>query len=193
MSVRLKFRQGLKAALPTSDMLVGEPLWCTNTQELYVATAADTKVPAHIDLSALGAIGQVADGDLLYMYDVSAGATDPKAKAITFDDFKTALNIPPGSTDEKVACASGATAGHLGTDGSDGVLRAGNGISMTAGGSNAYTTLAIYIANEAQGDIIYRGSAAYARLAAGTAGGVLSTGGSGQNPSWITTIDGGTF
>ncbi len=193
MAVTLKLRQGTKANIPTSGMTVGEPLWCTNTQELYVATAADTKVPAHIDLAALGALGVVADGDLLYMYDVSAGATDPKAKKISFEDFKTALNIPPGSTDEKVACASGATAGYLGTNGTDGVLRAGTGIGMIAGGANDFVTAALTFASQTQGDIIYYGAADWARLATGAAGAVLQAGGAAANPSWITTIDGGTF
>jgi hypothetical protein len=111
----------------------------------------------------------------------------------SFSDFKTALNIPPGSTDEKVACASGATAGYLGTDGTDGVLRAGTGIKMTAGGSNANTTLSFYFASEAQGDIAYRGADNWARLETGVAGAILQAGGAAANPSWITTIDGGTF
>lgn len=193
MAVTLKLRQGTKANLPTTGMTVGEPLWCTNTLELYVADAATTKVPINIDLAALGALGAVATDDLLYMYDTSAGATDPKGKKITFDDFKTALNIPPGSTDEKVACASGATAGYLGTDGTDGVLRAGTGLSMTAASQNTHTTMALFFASEAQGDIIYRGNTDWARLATGTAGTVLQAGGAGSNPSWISTIDGGTF
>lgn len=193
MALTIKLRQGLKAALPSSGMTVGEPLWSTNTQELYVATAADASVPAAIDIAAFGALGAVATDDLIYMYDTSAGATSPKAKKITFDDFKTALNIPVASTDEKVATATGATAGYLGTNGTDGILRAGNGVSMTAGGANAFVTMALFIASEAQGDIIYRGAASYDRLAAGTAGGILETQGAAANPRWINTIDGGTF
>ena len=193
MAVTLQLRTGLKAVLPSSGMVVGEPLFATNTKELYIADSETTSVPAAVDIAAFGAIGTVADGDLLYMYDVSQEATDPKARKITFDDFKTALNIPPGSTDEKVATASGATAGYLGTNGTDGVLRAGNGLSMTAGAENAFVTMALFIADQAQGDIIYRGASAYARLGAGTAGGILSTQGAAANPHWINTIDGGTF
>lgn len=37
----------------------------------------------------------------------------------------------------------------------------------------------------AQGDILYRGAAGWARLAAGTAGYLLSTGGAAANPSWV--------
>jgi hypothetical protein len=193
MAVTIKLRQGLKAVLPDSGMVVGEPLFATNTKELYIADSTTTSVPAAVDIAAFSDLGVVADGDLLYMYDVSQEATDPKARKITFGDFKTALNIPVASTDEKVATASGATAGYLGTNGADGVLRAGNGLSMTAGAENAFVTMALFIADQAQGDIIYRGDSAYARLGAGTAGGVLSTQGAAANPHWINTIDGGTF
>jgi len=193
MAVTIKLRQGLKAVLPDSGMVVGEPLFATNTKELYIADSTTTSVPAAVDIAAFSDLGVVADGDLLYVYDVSQEATDPKARKITFEDFKTALNIPAGSTDEKVATASGATAGYLGTNGTDGVLRAGNGLSMTAGAENAFVTMALFIADQAQGDIIYRGASAYARLGAGTAGGILSTQGAAANPHWINTIDGGTF
>lgn len=194
MSVTVKLRQGLKAALPTTGMEVGEPLFCTDTEELYVATGATTKAPVKTDLEPLGAIGSIAADDLLLISDTSVAAGSPRQKKVAFSDFKTALNIPAASSDEKVAAASGATAGYLGTNGSDGVLRVdAAGIKMVAGGSNAYVTLGLSFASEAQGDIIYRGATAYARLGAGTAGAFLQTGGAGQNPTWVTTIDGGTF
>lgn len=193
MAIKIKVRQGLKAALPSSGMEIGEPLFSTDTKELNIADSATTSVPFGIDIAAHGAIGTIANDDLLLMHDVSQAATLPKNKKVAFSDFKAALNIPAGSTDEKVATASGATAGYLGTNGADGLLRAGNGVSMTAGGSNAFTTMALYIASQAQGDIIYRGASDYARLGAGTAGGILETQGAAANPRWINTIDGGTF
>lgn len=194
MAVRLKLRQGTKAALPTTDMLIGEPLFCTDSQELYIATGETTKVPVKTDLEPLTAIGAVADDDLLLMSDTSVAAGSPRQKKIAFSDFKTALNIPSGSSDEKVATATGATAGYLGTDGTDGVLRADPaGLKMVAGGSNAYVTMGLSFVSEAQGDIIYRGASAWARLAVGAAGTLLQAGGAGTNPTWINTIDGGTF
>ena len=195
MAVTLKLRQGTKAqAGSLTGLTVGEPLYCTDTQELLIAIGETTHAPAAIDVAAYGALGAVATGDLLYMYDVSAAADAVKAKKITFDDFKTALNIPAGSSDELVAAASGATAGYLGTNGTDGILRVdAAGLKMVAGGSNAYVTLGLSFASEAQGDIIYRGASAYARLAAGAAGGLLQTNGAASNPSWVTTIDGGAF
>jgi hypothetical protein len=193
MSVRIKLRQGLKAALPTTGMEVGEPLFCTDTQELYFATAATTKVPVKTDLEPLDAIGTIANDDLLLMSDTSVAAGSPRQKKVAFSDFKTALNIPAGSSDEKVSTASGATAGYLGTDGTDGILRKGTGLKMVAGAANAYVTLGLNFASEAQGDIIYRGASDWARLAVGAAGTLLQAGGAGTNPTWINTIDGGTF
>jgi hypothetical protein len=43
-----------------------------------------------------------------------------------------------------------------------------------------------FIGSAAQGDILYRGAANWARLAAGTAGKFLSTNGAGADPSWNT-------
>lgn len=193
MALTIKLRQGLKAALPTTGMTLGEPLYCTDTNELYVATGATTKKTAVTDLQDLAALasGDVVAGDLIYMYDVSA--TGVKARSMTFDSFKTALNIPAGSTDELVAVKSGQAAGYLyqNSAGNDGVLRAGNGIGLTDG--NSFITMTLNFASEAQGDIIYRGATEWNRLAAGTLGQLLMTRGSAQNPEWTSTIDGGTF
>ena len=43
-----------------------------------------------------------------------------------------------------------------------------------------------WVGSAAQGDILYRGSSGWARLAAGTAGQVLQSNGSSANPSWVT-------
>ena len=51
---------------------------------------------------------------------------------------------------------------------------------MAAGGTDVGTTLTT------QGDILYRDGSGLQRLAAGTSGQVLQTGGSGANPSWGT-------
>lgn len=48
------------------------------------------------------------------------------------------------------------------------------------------TQLLDWIGSAAQGDLLYRGSASWARLAAGTAGQVLMTGGAAANPSWAS-------
>jgi hypothetical protein len=50
-----------------------------------------------------------------------------------------------------------------------------------------------FIGSAAQGDILYRGAATWARLAAGTAGLPLITKGTGQNPAWEASYASGTI
>lgn len=127
-------------------MLAGEPHFTTDRGTLHTATDATTKlpvVPAIDDLTTLGAVNGAAD--LLIMHDADE-AGGQKEKKITFDAFKTALNIPGGSTDELVAVVSGGTAGYLwGTDGTDGVIRMGTSMSWVKDAGNAFVTLDVNI------------------------------------------------
>lgn len=140
---RIQLRRGLKANLPTSGMLAGEAHVTTDRGTLHVATDATTKipvVPAIDDLTTLASIDGTAD--LLIIHDASA--TGQKEKKITFDSFKTALNIPIASTDEKVAVVSGGTSGFVwGTDGTDGVLRMNSSMSWSKDAGNGFVTLAV--------------------------------------------------
>lgn len=140
---RIQLRRGLKANLPTSGMLAGEAHVTTDRGTLHVATDATTKipvVPAIDDLTTLASIDGTAD--LLIIHDASA--TGQKEKKITFDSFKTALNIPIASTDEKVAVVSGGTSGFIwGTDGTDGVLRMNSSMSWSKDAGNSFVTLAV--------------------------------------------------
>ena len=141
---RFQLKRGLKANLPTTGMLAGEPLVTTDRGTLHVATAATTKlpiVPAIEDLGTLGAVDGAAD--LLIMHDASE-PSGQKEKKITFDSFKTALNIPPGSSDERVAVVAGGTAGFIwGTDGTNGVIRLNSSLSWTKDAGNAFVTIAV--------------------------------------------------
>lgn len=140
---RIQLRRGLKANLPTSGMLAGEAHVTTDRGTLHVATDATTKipvVPAIDDLTTLASVDGTAD--LLIIHDASA--TGQKEKKITFDSFKTALNIPLTSTDEKVAVVSGGTSGYVwGTDGTDGVLRMNSSMSWSKDVANGFVTLAV--------------------------------------------------
>lgn len=141
---RLQLRRGLKANLPSSNMLAGEPHITTDRGTLHVATDATTKlpvVPAIDDLATLSAVSG-AD-DLLIMHDASE-ASAQKEKKITFNSFKTALNIPEASADEKVAVVAGGTAGYIyGTDGTDGVIRLNSSLSWTKDAGNGFVTIAV--------------------------------------------------
>lgn len=140
---RIQLKRGLKANLPSSGMLAGEAHFTTDRGTLHVATDATTKlpiVPAIDDLQTLASIDGAAD--LLIIHD--ANGTGQKEKKVTFDAFKTALNIPAGSSDEKAAVVSGGTSGYLwGTDGTNGILRMNVSMQMTKDASNGFVTLAV--------------------------------------------------
>lgn len=140
---RIQLKRGLKTNLPATGMLAGEPMVTTDRGTLHVATDATTKlpvVPAIDDLSTLASIDGASD--LIMVHD--ADGTGQKEKKITFDAFKTALNIPSGSTDEKVAVVAGGTAGYLwGTDGTDGLIRMNTSMSWTKDAGNGFVTLAV--------------------------------------------------
>ena len=140
---RIQLKRGLKANLPTSGMLAGEVMVTTDRGTAHVATDPTTKlpiVPAIDDLSTLASVNGAAD--LILIHD--ADGVGQKEKKITFDAFKTALNIPAASSDEKVAVVSGGTAGYIwGTDGTDGVVRLNASMQWTKDAGNAFVTLAV--------------------------------------------------
>lgn len=141
---RIQLKRGLKANLPTASMLAGEAHFTTDRGTLHVATAATTRLPIVPPVDDLGTMPAV-DGaaDLILMHDASE-ASAQKEKKITFDAFKTALNIPTGSTDEKVAVISGGTAGYIwGTDGTDGVIRMNTSMAWTKDAGNGFVTLEV--------------------------------------------------
>ena len=140
---RIQLKRGLKANLPTSGMLAGEVMVTTDRGTAHVATDPTTKlpiVPAIDDLSTLASVNGAAD--LILIHD--ADGVGRKEKKITFDAFKTALNIPAASTDEKVAVVSGGTSGYIwGTDGTNGVIRMNSSMQWTKNAGNAFVTLAV--------------------------------------------------
>lgn len=140
---RIQLKRGLKANLPTSGMLAGEVMVTIDRGTAHVATDPTTKlpiVPAIDDLSTLASVNGAAD--LILIHD--ADGVGQKEKKITFDAFKTALNIPATSTDEKVSVVSGGTSGYIwGTDGTNGVIRMNSSMSWTKDAGNAFVTLAV--------------------------------------------------
>lgn len=140
----VQIKRGLKANLPTSSLLAGEQFYTTDRSSLHIALDATTTYPVVPPIDDLATIPSI-DGaaDLVLVHDASE-ASAPKEKKITFDAFKTALNIPAGSTDEKVAVVSGGTSGYLwGTTGADGVLRMGASMSWAKDAGNAFVTLSV--------------------------------------------------
>lgn len=143
MPQRIQLKRGLHTNLPTTGMLAGEPLVTTDRGNLHVATDATTKLPVTPAIDQLSTLASVSGAsDFLIMHD--ADGTGQKEKKITFNAFKTALNIPDGSSDEMVAVVSGGTSGHIwGTDGTDGVFRMGASMSWTKDAGNGFVTLEV--------------------------------------------------
>ena len=139
----IQFKRGLKASLPAGG-LAGEPMVTTDRGTLHVATGAAARlpvVPAIDDLSVMPAVDGAAD--LLLMHDASEAAGQ-KEKKITLNALRTALNIPTGAADEKVAVVSGGTAGYLwGTNGTDGLIRADASVSITKDAGNGFITVGV--------------------------------------------------
>jgi len=140
---RIQIRRGLKANLPTSGMLAGEGHFTTDRGTLHYATGAATRlpiVPPIEDLETLAAVDGAAD--FLMLHD--ADGTGQREKKMTVNAFRTALNIPAGSTDERVAVVAGGTAGFIwGTDGTDGIFRMNPSMAWTKDPGNAFVTLAV--------------------------------------------------
>ncbi len=140
---RIQQKRGLKANLPSSGMLAGELFLTTDRGTAHFAADATTRVsivPAIDDLVTLAGVDGAAD--LVLIHDASA--TGVKEKKITFDAFKTALNIPAASTDEKVAVVSGGTSGFIwGTDGTNGIIRMNTSMAWSKDAGNAFVTLAV--------------------------------------------------
>jgi Major tropism determinant N-terminal domain len=140
---RVQLKRGLKANLPSASMLAGEAHFTTDRGTLHVATSATTKlpvVPAIDDLAIMPAVDGTAD--LMMIHDASAAGQ--KEMKITINALKTAMNIPAGDSDEKVAVLSGGTAGYpWGTDGTNGVFRMNSSMAWTKDAGNSFVTLAV--------------------------------------------------
>lgn len=111
---RIQIKRGTKASKPTTGTLNGELHLTTDALNLYTGNVSGSLSPITPPVAELQNItsGTIdINNDLLMLTDVSENGQQEKNVKII--DFKTALNIPPASTDEKVATASGKTAGYL--------------------------------------------------------------------------------
>jgi hypothetical protein len=140
---RIALKRGLKANLPSTGLLTGEPLVTTDRGTLHLATSATTRlsiVPAIDDLTTVAAVDGAAD--FLILHDASA--TGQKEGKITVNAFRAALNIPASDLDEKTAVVAGGTSGYLwGTNGTDGVVRMNVSMAWTKDVGNGFVTLAV--------------------------------------------------
>lgn len=142
---RIQLRRGEHANLPNSAMLSGEPHITTDRGNLHVATDATTRLPVTPAIDMLSNLGSIAPGDFLLIHDVSA-TTGQREFRVTFENFKLALNIPEGGSDEMVAVVEGGEAGYLwGSDGTDGVIRMGASMQWTKDAGDGFVTLNVNV------------------------------------------------
>jgi len=141
IEIPIVLQNGLHGDLPISGIEAGQIFWTTDRKTIAVgdsATSTFPAVPAVEDLTTLATVDGAAD--LLMIHD--ANGSGVKEKKITINAFRSALNIPTGSTDELVAVVDGGTSGYIwGTDGTDGIVRAGASLSYTKDVGNAFVTL----------------------------------------------------
>lgn len=141
---RIQIKRGLKTNLPSSSMLAGEQHFTTDRGTIHVATDATTLVPVVPPIEDLVTLASVSGADDLIMIHDASESSAQMEKKMTFNAFKTALNIPESSADEKVAVVSGGTSGYIwGTDGTDGILRMNSSLSWTKDGGNGFVTIAV--------------------------------------------------
>lgn len=144
MTTRIQVKRGLRVNLPSSGMLAGEPMFTTDRGTLHVAVDSVTSLPVVPPIDELVTLASV-DGvaDLVLIHDASE-ASGQKEKKMTFAEFKAALNIPAGASDEMVAVVAGGTSGFIwGTDGTDGVIRLNNSLSWAKDAGNGFVTIAV--------------------------------------------------
>jgi hypothetical protein len=143
MMPRIQIKRGLRANLPSSGMLAGEEHFATDRGTLHVATGATTTMPVVPPIDELAVLAVInGAADFILMHD--ADAVGVKEKKVTFNDFKTALAIPAGVSDERVAVVSGGAPGFIwGTNGTDGILRMNTSMTWTKDAGNAFVTLAV--------------------------------------------------
>ena len=184
MSVRIQLRRGTDDNLPTTGLLPGEALWSSDRGTLTIASDATTTIPVTVALDKLNTLATiVGTDDFIMVHDASA--TGKKEKKITFNAFKTALNIPESSTDELVAVTEGGTAGYIwGTTGDDGVFRMGTGLDWTKDPGNGFVTIGL---STAQLELIADKLDVVATDAS------IAGDGTAASPLSVAIVDGGPF
>ncbi len=136
----IRLKNGLAAGLPTSSLNAGEVLITSDNLNLWYSVDASTLktlTPAVESLTEmLGA--DLADAtDFFMIHDASA--TGQKEKRMSIAEFKSTF---AAASDEKVAAVAAGAPGYLfGTDGTDGVLRAGAGLAFSLDASDDFVTL----------------------------------------------------
>lgn len=172
--------QGTAAARPATPSIPSGGIafyWATDTDALSVYAETVWNAiggSSYTDEQAQDAIGAMVDTTLVY----TDGTPLLSRAALTGD-----VTAPAGSNATTIANDAVTYAKMQNASAASRIL----GRKTSGSGDFEECTLSEildFIGSAAQGDIIYRGAASWARLAAGTAGQALRTGGAGADPSW---------
>lgn len=148
-------------------------------QSRVLAVGVPVSAPRHGDIAIRGSAAweRLAAGSSGQFLQTRGVGTNP-AWAGAGGGFSagTGIAITTGSATSSIALASIANNTGL-------VNTAGSAAPPSATGLSAWIDSAI---GGTHGDILYRGTAAWSRLAAGTSGDLLMTQGTGANPAWAT-------
>ncbi len=143
MATIIRLRQGLASALPTSGLNIGEALITSDRLNAFFsisATEAKTLTPAIETLPELLGADVANATDFLIIHDASE-TTGSKEKRISVAEFKATF---AAASDEKVAVAFGGTPGYIyGTNGADGIIRLGDGLSWTKDAFDNFVTISV--------------------------------------------------
>ena len=109
----------------------------------------------------------------------------------TADAIETFFSVTDPTSSDKIITfpnASGTVilSGHTFTGNVSGTMGSGGTTTLTLTGNSVDGTN-IALGSDAQGDLMYYDGTNYVRLAPGTAGYLLETGGAGANPAWVNS------
>jgi hypothetical protein len=159
--------------LPTSTLRAGKVLAFDADGDVIVSTEDLSDIEDSITESAASAAAAAASASAAQTAETNAETAEAAAEAAQAAAEAAAASVPSFPIDPADTTFA-ATARVLGRK----TAGAGTGEEVSL------SELLDFIGSAAQGDILYRDAAAWARLAAGTSGQFLQTQGAGSNPAW---------
>ncbi len=174
----VQVRRGpIKVFISASDIVaadVGTIAYVLDDQTVAKSSSGGTRPPAGKVIAIISTTQVVVDLDTPSLYDVPAADVTPAAVVSALGAAASAVGINGQTFTAGDIVDSGLTASqYVKTDGSKKLV------------SSATVTIGdLTVASQAQGDVLYHNGTTWVRLAAGTAGLALITGGAGANPAW---------
>jgi hypothetical protein len=167
------------AELPVAALRAGKVLAFDADGDVIVSTEDLDDIEGSITEAAASAAAAAASAAAAQTAETNAETAETAAEAAQAAAEAAAASVPAFPIDPADTTFA-ATARVLGRK----TAGAGTGEEVTL------SELLDFIGSAAQGDILYRGAASWARLAAGTSGHFLKTNGAAANPAWAAAAGG---